>query len=329
MTLFLDRIRAQASRIGSIRSIPPGFLLCIVLLLAWAAYHPGLSGGFIFDDLGNLPALGAFGPVDNATTFWRYITSGSADPTGRPLALLSFLIDADNWPADPYPFKRTGALLHLLNGFLLYVVLAQLGKFLGEADPERRFAAVLGAALWLLHPLFVSTTLYIVQREAMLPTTFVLLGLSGYVYGRGLAARGRMAGVALAAVSVCLCTALAILSKANGALLPLLAWIVDAVLLRPHVVMHPRTRKVFALVRASVLVAPSVLLLAYLAYKGWSGLTVGILAERPWTLGERLLTESRVVMEYLSLLWIPRPYSSGLFNDAIVGFLDRLPDPSH
>ena len=98
--------------IGSILWIPFA-ILCVVLLLTWVVYHPGLSGDFLFDDYANLPALGDFGRIDNAATFWRYITSGSADPTGRPLALLSFLIDANNWPADPYPFKRTGVLLHL------------------------------------------------------------------------------------------------------------------------------------------------------------------------------------------------------------------------
>ncbi len=72
-------------------------------------------GDFLFDDFGNLPTLGATGPVDNWPTFWRYLTSGIADPTGRPIALLSFLADAQNWPTDPYPFKRTNLLLHLIN----------------------------------------------------------------------------------------------------------------------------------------------------------------------------------------------------------------------
>src|SRR5690348_14370979 len=81
--------------------------LAAILALAWWAYHPGLSGDFLFDDFANLPALGATGPVDNWATFWRYITSGKADPTGRPLTLLTFLIDARNWPAAPYPFKVT------------------------------------------------------------------------------------------------------------------------------------------------------------------------------------------------------------------------------
>src|SRR5690348_4046644 len=108
------------------------FLLALVtiLALAWFAYRPGLSGAFLFDDLGSLPKLGATGPVDNWATFWRYITSGAADPTGRPLALLSFLVDARNWPADPYPFKVTNVVLHLINGALLAWVLWRLGRVL-------------------------------------------------------------------------------------------------------------------------------------------------------------------------------------------------------
>src|SRR5688572_16106540 len=87
-----------------------------VLLLAFFAWRPGLSGGFLFDDYVNLPALGAMGAVDNAAAFWRFVTSGTADPTGRPIALLSFLLDANNWPADPSPFLRTSLMLHMVNG---------------------------------------------------------------------------------------------------------------------------------------------------------------------------------------------------------------------
>jgi hypothetical protein len=317
MALTLDRIRAPIRSASTPRRLTAA-LFCAALLLAWFVYRPGLHGDFLFDDYANLPALGAYGPVDNAATFWRYITSGSADPTGRPLALLSFLLDARNWPAEPYPFKRTSVLLHLLNGCLLYVLLLQLGKYVGTSDSTRRSAAVLGTALWLLHPLFVSTTLYVVQREAMLPAFFIMLGLAGYVRGHELALSGRIAGIVLASTAIAVCTVLAMLSKANGALLPLFAWIVDAILLKPRSVMHARTSRGMRWVKHCMLVLPSAMLFAYLIYQAIAGMTRGILAERPWTLGERLLTEPRVVVDYLGLLWFPRPYSTGLFNDSVV-----------
>src|SRR5688572_10081009 len=82
-----------------------------VLILGFLVYWPGLAGGFLFDDFVNLNALGATGRVDDAPAFWRFITSGTADPFGRPLSLLSFLADARAWPADPAPFLRTNVLL--------------------------------------------------------------------------------------------------------------------------------------------------------------------------------------------------------------------------
>lgn len=288
-----------------------------ILGLATAAYIPGLSGSFLFDDFANLPALGAYGPVDDWVTFWRYLTSGTADPTGRPLSLLTFLLDANNWPADPFPFKRTNLVLHLVNGVLLGFLLARLGCDLGLVATRAAAAAVLGAGLWLLHPLLVSTTLYIVQREAMLPGTFMLLGLIGYFVGRGRAREGRRSGVLLAGGAILTCTVLGVLSKGNGALLPLLAWLLDVVLPGRRTDLS-RVGREYAWMRRLCLILPTCLLLAYLAKDGWNGFVHGTSPHRPWTLGERLLTEARVVVQYLGLLWWPRPYTTGLFNDAIV-----------
>jgi tetratricopeptide (TPR) repeat protein len=285
------------------------------LALAWCSYRPGLTGAFVFDDFVNLPVLGYYGPVDNWTAFWLYLTSGSADPTGRPLAMLSFLLDANDWPADPYAFKRTGVLLHLLNGALLTWLLLKIGRAGGIARPAA--AAVLGAALWLLHPFLVSTTLYVVQRETILAASFVLLGLLGYVAAREQVARGRRSGVWFAAIAILGCTLLATLCKANGALLPLLALIVEFFVLAPREpVIHPATQHRFARMRRLTLVLPALLMAAFLAYKSWSGFVQGVPAIRSWTLGERLLTEARILVGYLSSLWLPHAYSPGLFNDS-------------
>ena len=283
--------------------------------LAWAAYRPGLAGGFLFDDFVNLPALGATGPVDNWPTFWRYITSGTADPTGRPLSLLSFLVDARDWPADPARFLRSNLLLHLLNGTLLFLLLRELGRRMDGAGPRTDASALLGAGLWLLHPLFVSTTLYIVQREAMLPATFVLLGLLAWLRGRGMLERAPVAGMAWMVGGVGLGTLLAVLCKANGILLPLFAWVLEATVLRRD--EHGPGSRALRQLRASrwiLLVLPSLVVFGYLA----SQLTGAdaMLESRAWTQTQRLLTEPRVVLDYLHLLVVPRVLSTGLYNDA-------------
>ncbi|HWU53228.1 MAG TPA: tetratricopeptide repeat protein, partial [Tahibacter sp.] len=295
-------------------------MLLAALLLGWWAYLPGLSGGFLFDDYINLTALGAYGRVDDAPTFWRYITSGSADTTGRPVALLSFLLDAQNWPADPYPFKRTNVLLHLGNAVLLAVFLTQLGRRLLGAGLHNRAAAdtaaVLAAALWLLHPLLVSTTLYIVQREAMLPATFMLIGLIGFVHARTRLARGAAHALTAATAWIGSMTLLATLSKGNGALLPLLAWLVDVILLARVEPLASAQAVRWRRWQWIVLGLPTLALTAWLGANVYTGLTTGF-PYRSWTLGERLLTQNRVLLDYLGQLWLPRPYSVGLFNDAL------------
>ena len=292
----------------------PWLGLAFLLLVTWFAYAPGLAGGFLFDDFINLTALNSPGPVDNWPAFWRYITSGSADPTGRPLALLSFLIDARAWPADPAPFLRTNVLLHLANGALLLALLRMLGRRLGDSDFRVDAAALFGAGVWLLHPLFVSTTLYIVQREAMLPATFTVLGLLGYVHGRNLFDRGHhRTGLLWMLVAIGAGTTLALLSKANGILLPVLAWVLEATVLRQAAVTHGVAERHLRWMKRGLLVLPSMLVFAYLA----SMLpTIGQdIADRPWTLGQRLLTQPRVLLDYLHLLVVPRVLSTGLYND--------------
>ena len=312
-TLSLRRFRAA-----------PWPWFAAVLLLGYLVYRPGLAGGFLFDDFVNLNALGATGRVDDAPAFWRYITSGTADPFGRPLSLLSFLADARAWPADPAPFLRTNVLLHLLNGTLLFVLLRALGARLRLAPAHAGGAAVIGAALWMLHPLLVSTTLYVVQRHAMLPTTFTLLGLIAWVHGTARLEASTRAGVAWMCAAILVCTPLAIASKANGLLLPLLAWVIDGVLLRGEIpeAVAPLHRRL----RRWLLIAPSMVVFGYLALHAMHPFDP--VADRPWTIGERALTQSRVLIDYLASLVVPRVLTTGLYNDAYVVSRGLLSPPS-
>jgi tetratricopeptide (TPR) repeat protein len=311
------------------------FLLLGLLTLAGLAYWPGLHGGFLFDDFVNLNAIGATGPVDNWPTFWRYVTSGTADPTGRPLALLSFLIDARDWPADPAPFLRSNLILHLINGALLFVLLRALGRWLNPEDRRIDAAACLGAGLWLLHPLLVSTTLYVVQREAMLPATFTLLGLLAYVHGRVRYARAsRSVGAAWMIAGIGFGTGLASLCKGNGALLPLLAGVLEITVLRSSPALGGANRSAPAhpdgvtglhdyfpdrslrWLQFVLLTIPSAMLLLYLvSFLPALNTTID---GRPWTITQRLLTEPRILVDYLRLLIMPRSVSSGLYNDSYV-----------
>lgn len=323
------------------RSAVMPLVLLALAGLTVVAYWPGLHGGFLFDDFANLPALGSSGPITNWPTFWRYITSGVADPTGRPLTMLTFLVDAQDWPASPFPFKRTNLILHLVNGALLFCLLQRLGRLgplLANASPDRSaakdaapgfwradLAAALGAALWTLHPLWISTTFYIVQREAMLPATFTLLGLLAWLRGREKILSGEvLRGFGWIGLGLGLATLCGLLSKANGILLPGLALVIEYVWLRRFPAdlagvgrATDGRRDVYRRVMWIFGWVPTIGVVAYLAWSGWTGFTVQPSA-RSWTLEERLITEPRIIVDYLSLLWVPRPFTPGLFNDHVV-----------
>jgi hypothetical protein len=308
-------------------SVIPQILLLALILFVLAAYWPGLHGGFLFDDFANLPTLGASGPVDNWPTFWRYITSGTADPTGRPLTLLTFLLDAHNWPADPYPFKRTNLILHLLNGVLLYALLTSLGRALAVEASRCRTAALFCSAMWLLHPLLVSTTLYVVQREAMLPATCVLAGLLAWLHGRGQLAIGKIGvGLTWSIFGLGGFTLLGVLAKANGSLLPLFALLIEITVLAPRQRLPAgRGGDAHRAIFLIFVVLPVVAISTYLIWTGVHGVLLGGNADgRPWTYAQRLMTEPRVLVDYLSLLWLPRPFSSGLFNERYAASISLL-----
>ena len=286
-------------------------LLALAIAACYAAYAPGLDSGFLFDDAANLPVLGDFGRIDNLAALLRYLTAGRADPTGRPVAQLSFLVDARNWPADPIPFKRTNLLLHLANGVLLAVFLRRYGTIQGLDGRASRFASIFAASAWVLHPLFVSTVLYVVQREAILCATFVLLGLHVWLGARAqLLARGGTAWPA--ALGVLGCTLLATLSKANGALLPLLILVVEASLPEKHktgkVLVYRRWLRVVAWPGAGLVLLGVVVV-------AMRSIGHGIVPGRSFSTLQRLMTEPRVLVDYLKLLWLVDPHYGSLFHD--------------
>jgi len=294
-------------------SIITGICLSGLFVLGWLVYYPGLSGQFLLDDYANLPALGAYGPIDNWENLQLYLSGGIAGPTGRPLALLSFLIDAHNWPANPFPFKRTNILLHLVNGCLLFWLATQLlMHYHQEAIPGKRtvIAATAATALWLLNPYLVSTTLYVVQRMTELSALFVILGLAGYVHGRILFKDRPRRGYLWMSLSLSGGTLLAVLSKENGILLPLLALVIDFSLFNKRVYQgQPNTIWKWLFLRL-----PALLPFAYFTVH-WHGILAGYHG-RGFDLYQRLLTESRILWDYLYQLFIPHLHTRGLFHDS-------------
>lgn len=287
----------------------------VVFLAVVLAYWPGLVGPFVLDDFSSLGSLGNLGGVTDWETFRAFVFGGTAGPTGRPVALLSFLIDGNNWPTDPWPFKRTNLVIHLLNGALLGVLTRQVLQLLDfDRDSAARLALV-SAAAWMLHPFLVSTTLYAVQRMAQLAMLFSVAGLISYLYGRSLLASNLVKAYLVMTLSLGCFTILATLSKENGVLLPMLIGVVEIT------VIASRGEKLPALDRRWVtvcLVIPSVSIVAYLAYRFLSVDIFENHGSREFSLYERFLTQPRVVADYLQNWFLPKLYTTGVFQDHVI-----------
>lgn len=289
------------------------FVFSIVIVF-FLCFYPGLFGSFLFDDYANLNKLGDYNGVRNLDTFLKYISSGIAGPTGRPISLLSFLLDGTDWPTDPFPFKRTNVLLHGLSGIFLYLLCRQLLLCFYLPSSRLNNAALLVAALWLLHPYMVSTVLYVVQRMAMLSAFFSILGLWLYVKGRRLLAEDPHRAYAYMTGAVVLGTLLALLSKENGILLPLLIAMVELCVFR-----HPSSGVVSLnkLWQITFILLPSLAIFAYLIYVFNPYTLDHPFYNRTFNLPQRVLTESRIVIGYLYHLYIPRMFYPGLLNENI------------
>lgn len=160
----------------------PSLLLAALLL---ATYWPGLGGPFVFDDypaLVNNPRLHITDFSFDA--FARAALSFDAGGGSRPLAMASFAFNHALGGLDPWGYKLFGIIVHAINALLVYALVLRILGLAEVGERHRRVAAFAIALLWAVHPLQISTVLYVVQRMETLSLTFVLLALLAYLRGR-------------------------------------------------------------------------------------------------------------------------------------------------
>ena len=288
-------------------------ILALVLILTVATYFPGLSGPLLLDDLPQLEPLIQQSASYPAELFNDYIFSTSG-PTGRPVAMATFIADAITHGPDIWWWKFSNLMLHLITGLLVCWLTALLLK----ASPKKTgvdpwIAGAIVGGLWLLHPIQVSTVLYTVQRMTELSTLFVLAGLVCYVKGRLLHDRSALSGWILIGIGFFVFYPLGVFSKENALVYPLYCSLVELIIFQfcgPSQVK--RQVKTFhgALLTGYVLAA--VLVLA-----NFSSIVLESYATRDFTLVERVLTQFRVVVTYLTQILLPTQRSLGFFHDDV------------
>lgn len=297
----------------------------LLVVLTVAVYWTGLSGPFLFDDYPNFlrqPLL--------ATTElgWDQLrdaaySAGVSYPR-RGIPRLSFALNhyfAGGF--DPFWFKLTNVMIHAANAVLVYALVAVVVRSRSRTKLNDGFRpqvdAVLIAAgvamVWALHPIQLTATLYVVQRMTSMAATLVLLGLLAYLHGRSRLETSTLRGLLWMTSGLGGGVVLGYLCKQNAVLLPFFALLIEAFFLDRGRLDGTARRWlgrfwiVFGLAPAVIAIGGVVAMWDYLG---------GAYRLRDFDLGERLLTEARVLWLYVRMILVPDITQMGIFHDDVV-----------
>lgn len=295
--------------------IPRGTRLAVllsasVLILATAAvYWPGLYGGFIFDDYPNLVDDPDWKVTSLSIQEWvRAISHGFAGLGGRPIAMLTFAGNHYLTGLDPFALKLTNLLIHLANGMLALIVCRLLFSSVRNGPQPGTLAAFIVTAGWMLHPIQVSTVLYVVQRMELGAQTGVLLALAAYLIGRRRQISGHSGWGWIAAA--CAATAFSLGFKENALIVPAYTLLFELTILRFRTARRNSSAALmtsYALAGVLAVSATLWLIPHFIHSPGYE--------TRHFTWVERLLTQLPVLTMYLKQTLWPLPESLFFYYD--------------
>ncbi|MCI5221836.1 MAG: hypothetical protein D3924_03980 [Candidatus Electrothrix sp. AR4] len=222
----------------------------------------------------------------------------------RPISCFTFAL---NWyfsQDDTTGYHIVNIAVHIITAFFLFLVLLQIMRKVdatGEGSPKNYFIALLGAALWASAPIQTQAVTYIIQRMASLAAMFTILSIYSY-----LKARTEENYIRWGALCILFFVA-GIGSKENTVMLP-----ASLLLLEFSFFTHQVSKQKIA----CIALASSLVLLAGLSVThfilGKNLLNIfnptqllDSYAHRPFTFSERILTEPRIVLMYLSQIILP------------------------
>ena len=322
LRLLLDILQeAKIVNVTNVQPVASGrFTVTYVLAIAAIitslvlCYHKGLEGPFVLDDLSSVSNA----VVDSLdiNELLRVSTSDRSGIFGRSLSVFTFAVNSYFAGASTFAYKATNLTIHIITALLISKFLMAVFVRLNNCrqtftTTELRYLALFCTAVWALHPLQVSTVLYVVQRMAMLSTLFSMLALLTYIYLRTQNHSSVKRGSLILVIIVS--TVLACLSKENGVL------VIPQILLLEFAVIHggmPIDRKLRrdrnAVITGAALFGLSLILL--FLYKYHTAMFSGYII-RDYNMWDRLMTEPGVLLLYLKMILLPNLADMSLYHD--------------
>ncbi len=203
-------------------------LVCLV----WGVFFPILEFEFINLDV---PAHLTMNPHVQGLTVEnvKHILTSWCATSYYPVRTLSYAVDHQIWGMNPKGFKLTNILLHMANVVLVFWLILRMLRRQGacEQSPKPWWdvgTATLSAAVFAVHPVVVEPVTWVSGREELL----MVLGALGCIHFH-LSARwfegddGSANSPAAYHVGAAFCCALACLSNAVAAVIPLIVVVWD------------------------------------------------------------------------------------------------------
>lgn len=284
------------------------FAIVSLLIIILTIYSDTFHASWHFDDVPNILKneplhLEELGWQNIKKTFFASLDGRKK--MYRPVACFSLALNYYLGKDDVFGYHLVNIFVHFLSSIFLFLFIfhtLNLPLVKARYAPNSYFVALLATVLWAINPLQTQAVTYIVQRMASMAGMFYIMSM--YFYLKGRSSEHRV--VKFIHFSMCLVAAsLAFGSKENTAMLPMSILLFDLFLLQG---IRRENIKRSSVVFLALLSIP---ICAALVLKGSSLFpTESLLSryeERSFTLGERLLTEPRIVLFYITLLLYPMP----------------------
>jgi tetratricopeptide (TPR) repeat protein len=294
----------------------------ILALMIFSAYSNTFDARPVLDDFHSFIEEPLVRMDDlNTNTLWGLKESKFGRARWIPMATLSI----DLWAGkghELFNLHLTNLVIHLscfLSLLFLVKLLCKASAGTYSHDHERGaglFVPLWVAGLWALHPVQTNAVTYIVQRMASLVALFTILSVAFYVLGR-LTSKNSV----LSKWKSLLCYAFSLLamvmafySKENSAMIPPVLLFTEYWFFSPDL-----CRSAFLYIRkhwitSTILFSISFIIAGYL----FNQYILNAYGGRHFSLIERLMTESRIVFWYLSMVLWPTAGRLSLEHDVVL-----------
>ena len=279
-------------------------ILCFAAV-ALVIYYPSLRGEFVFDD-----GIIQENPIIHITRLSQLTDLLFSKAHDRRIGLSSFALNYYFGGFDTFGYHLINVIIHILNGGLLFLLSHTILTLCLDEKKGRGNAftiAFLGSFIWLVHPIQTQAVSYVVQRLTSLSSLFFLLSLLFYMKGRVIHSSK---GVFCFLLSL-LFGMLALGTKQNAATLPIFIVLSEFFFFQPQSFKMDKKKLGFILLLVGLFVLISWM---YLGSDVISRLAQQY-EKREWTPIERVMTQWRVIIFYISLLIYPHPSRLNLDHD--------------